>query len=100
MRKTSQLTPLEFFDNLEEQFRERYEKVKKENDMVFFEAVPEKPEDLPEPKCNIEPADFEFPATDKSKWTDTIYLSISAKRDAVEEAKAKAKASGGCCVIS
>jgi len=80
---------------------EKHDKVKKENDMVYFEPVPQEPEELPEPKCTIQPNKYEFPSTDKC-WNQDVYSVLKAKSDQVEAAenamKAKEK-TAGCCFL-
>jgi len=78
-------------------FHEKYLKIKSENDVVYYDQIPSKPDDLPEAKNSIEAATFDFPATQKDKWNDKIYGGLSAKSDALEAAKNSG--GSGCCII-
>ena len=74
---------------------EAYNKLKKQNDMVYFAQIPAEPESLPDSKSTLEPAEYTFPETDK-KWTPEVYTNLKARRDAIDEAN---KAKSGCCTI-
>lgn len=86
-----------YLEDCLKEYEERHRKAKKENDMVYFEKLPEAPETLPEPKVSVEVIEYTFPAK-KDVWTDEMYAVLKAKRDALSEVE-KDRASSGCCIV-
>jgi len=89
---------LELLTETRKVLHERYLKAKSENDVVYYDQIPDKVDDLPEPKTSLETAQFDFPDTRSDKWNEKVYAGIKPKADALENSK-KEGSSAACCLI-